>query len=183
MRVSGGSGVEVGHNRAYVPRETTEAFIDAPVERVWELVSDVDRHPEWWPRVVEVECEGLEEGCTYRMVTKTPVRAGRDGRWPWTTLDECRNLSIRCINTGTFVRFELTEAQNGTFLDGRDGDGPERFRLPRVRRGRRPALLPSWMAETFAALERAALRGEPGKWAILDSNQGPRPYQRRALTD
>ena len=25
--------------------------------------------------------------------------------------------------------------------------------------------------------------GRPGEWAILDSNQGPRPYQRRALTN
>ena len=34
-----------------------------------------------------------------------------------------------------------------------------------------------------AAEEGQPLRSSaPGKWAILDSNQGPRPYQRRALT-
>ncbi len=50
-----------------------QAFIDAPIGVVWELLEDVDRHPEWWPRVVEVECEGLETGCTYREVFRGPV--------------------------------------------------------------------------------------------------------------
>ena len=41
-------------------------MVDAPVERVWELIGDVNRHPEWWPRVEEVECDVLDVGCTYR---------------------------------------------------------------------------------------------------------------------
>jgi hypothetical protein len=40
------------------------------------LLEDVDRHPQWWPRVVAVECDGLEAGCTYREVVQTPV--GKD---------------------------------------------------------------------------------------------------------
>ena len=47
-------------------------MLDAPVERVWELIGDVRRHPEWWPRVEEVEADILEEGATYRQVTKSP---------------------------------------------------------------------------------------------------------------
>jgi len=49
-----------------------QAWIDAPIEVVWDLVRNVNRHPEWWPKVVEVECEGLEEGCSYRQLTETP---------------------------------------------------------------------------------------------------------------
>jgi uncharacterized protein YndB with AHSA1/START domain len=30
---------------------TQQTFIDAPVERVWELVGDPNRHPEWWPEM------------------------------------------------------------------------------------------------------------------------------------
>jgi uncharacterized protein YndB with AHSA1/START domain len=42
---------------------TQQVFIDAPIERVWELVGDPNRHPEWWPEMLEVECADLKEGC------------------------------------------------------------------------------------------------------------------------
>jgi Polyketide cyclase / dehydrase and lipid transport len=85
------------------------ALIEAPIEVVWALVRDVNRHPEWWPRVVDVECEGLEEGCTYRQVGESPfgyqeldVVVDRP--------DELRELRIRCPETGTFVDLSLTLA-------------------------------------------------------------------------
>ena len=53
-----------------------QGFIEAPVAVVWDLISDVERHPEWWPRVIEVQCDGLDEGCTYRQLTQTPI--GKD---------------------------------------------------------------------------------------------------------
>jgi hypothetical protein len=30
-----------------------QSFIDAPVQVASGLLEDVDRHPEWWPRVLE----------------------------------------------------------------------------------------------------------------------------------
>jgi hypothetical protein len=36
------------------------------------------------------------------------------------------NISIRCLDTGTFVPFVLTEAQGGTFVDGEAGMEPSR---------------------------------------------------------
>jgi uncharacterized protein YndB with AHSA1/START domain len=132
-----------------------EAFIDAPVQRIWELVSDPDRHPEWWPRIVDVECEGLEEGCTYREVVRTPF--GRESmHLQVDQLEDCRNLAIRCLNTGTFVRFEFTEAQSGTFVAGEMGMDPMgvSYRVFDAVAGRR--YFTSWLAQTFAALEEAA---------------------------
>jgi|SRR5215212_2493500 len=134
-----------------------QAFIDAPVERVWELISDVDRHPEWWPRIVEVQCEGIEEGCTYRAVTKTPM-----GTQELTVnieqLTECEHLTIRCIDTGTYVNMALTEAQGGTFLDAEAGMDPKGFgnRVFDTIAGKR--YFRSWMAQTCEALQRVAGR-------------------------
>jgi hypothetical protein len=132
-----------------------QAFVEAPVEVVWQLVSDVDRHPEWWPRVVEVHCEGLEEGCTYRQVTQTPV--GRDEMELFVdNLEECRNLSIHCLNTGTFVRMELASAQGGTFVEGEMGMDPQAFQMKvfDLVAGRR--YFRSWLAQTLESLQRVA---------------------------
>ena len=132
-----------------------ETFIDAPVDVVWELISDVNRHPEWWPRVLEVECEGMEEGCTYREVVKTPV--GTDElKVNVETLDDCENLSIRCINTGTYVAFVLTEARGGTFVQARMGMDPNgvSMRVFDAVVGRR--YFRNWLQQTIEALDSAA---------------------------
>lgn len=134
-----------------------QTFIEAPVDTVWTLISDVERHPQWWPRVVEVECEGLEEGCTYREVVRTPVGQEQmklliEGR------DELRNLRIRCLNTGTFIRFEITEARDGTFVDGEMGMDPQGTvnRVIDAVVGRR--YFTSWLRATLDGLGRAAAK-------------------------
>ena len=132
-----------------------QGFVEAPVEVVWDLISDVERHPEWWPRVIEVQCEGLEEGCTYRQLTQTPM--GKDEMHLLIeNSDDLRNLRIRCLNTGTFVDFGITGAQNGTFVDGEMGMDPQnlRSRLIDVTVGRR--YFSQWLEATLEALEAAA---------------------------
>ncbi len=104
-----------------------QSFIEAPVEVVWELLADVENHARWWPRVVSVDSEGLDDGlelgCTYREVVKTPV--GKDEMLLRVDrMDDCKDLLIRCVKTGTFLQFVLTEAQDGTFLDAKFGMEP-----------------------------------------------------------
>jgi hypothetical protein len=140
-----------------------QGFVDAPVDVVWDLIADVERHPEWWPRVIEVHCEGLDEGCTYRQVTQTPF--GKDKmNLLIENRDELRNLSIRCINSGTFVRFGLTGAQDGTFVDGEMGMDPTNLRskLIDVTIGRR--YFSEWLESTLEAIGDAARGrvGDPG---------------------
>jgi Polyketide cyclase / dehydrase and lipid transport len=145
-----------------------QAFIDAPVEVVWDLLEDVDRHPQWWPRVVEVECEGLEAGCTYREVVQTPL--GKDEMLLRVDLlDECKELLIRCVNTGTFVHMLLTEAQDGTFVDAEFGMEPDkmRYRIFDAVAGRR--YFRSWLRQSIEAMQRVAgsrarsdAMGDPG---------------------
>jgi len=100
-----------------------QALIDVPLTTVWALVSDVERHPEWWPRVIKVQCEGIEQGCEYRQVTatltgtiETDVRVEQ--------LEDCRELNLRCLDTGTFCRWLLTETHDGTFIDAEFGMDP-----------------------------------------------------------
>ena len=134
-----------------------QAFIDAPVGVVWELLADVDRHPEWWPRVLEVDCEGLEPGCTYREVVQTPL--GKDEmNLLIVKRDELRKLHIRCLNTGTFVRFEVTGAQGGTFVEGEMGMEPQgvKARVFDATVGRR--YFADWIAKTFDGLRGAAVK-------------------------
>jgi uncharacterized protein YndB with AHSA1/START domain len=128
-------------------------MVDAPVERVWELIGDVNRHPEWWPRVEEVQCDLLAEGCTYRQVTSRP------GKTIETTisiedLDDCHELRLRCLDTGMYAHFLLTPAQDGTFVDGELGV-EERglaglFAAAFVRR---------WITQSLEGLRRAATSG------------------------
>ena len=145
-----------------------QGFIEAPVEVIWRLLTDVERHPRWWPRVLEVECDGLEAGCTYRQVTQTPI--GKDEMELLVDrLDEYKNLSIQCINSGTFVRMQLAPAQDGTFIEGEMGMEPKRFsaRVIDTLGGKR--FFNAWLRETFDALAREAqadARPSPGQSAI-----------------
>ncbi len=132
-----------------------QAFIEAPLSVVWELIADIENHPDWWPRVIEIECEGLDEGCTYRQVTQTPF--GKDEmNLLIEDRDDPRRLHVRCLNTGTFVRFDLTGAQDGTFADGEMGMDPDRLtnRVFDAVVGRR--YFTSWLGQTMESLERAA---------------------------
>ena len=88
-------------------------MLDAPVPAVWELIGDVNRHPEWWPRVEEVECDLLELGCTYRQVTRKPMKT-IETTISIEALEDCRELRVRCLDTGMFAHFLLTPAQDST---------------------------------------------------------------------
>jgi uncharacterized protein YndB with AHSA1/START domain len=140
-----------------------QAFIEAPLPAVWDLIADVDRHPEWWPRVIEVHCEGLEEGCTYREVVKSPFGSEDDMEMRIDRLAENEELRIRCINTGTYCKIALTEAQSGTFVDGEAGMEPATLqtRVFDALAGKR--YFRTWMRQTLDALDRVACSGPDAK--------------------
>ena len=132
-----------------------EAFIEAPVERIWELVANLDRHPEWWPRIIATEAERAAVGTTYRQELETP--AGSEvSEFVVDGMEDYKLLSIRCLNTGMFLRVGLTEARDGTFVQGEMGMDPIGIqnRLFDAIGGRR--YFRTWISETFAGLERAA---------------------------
>jgi hypothetical protein len=132
-----------------------QAWIDAPVSVVWDLVRDVDRHPEWWPKVVEVECEGIEEGCTYRQVTETPF-GYQDLDVVVDRLDELREMRIRCINTGTFVDLALTDMRGGTLVDARFGMEPPTARMKLFDAVAGKRYFRRWLEQSLDAMQRVA---------------------------
>ena len=87
-----------------------QAQVDVPPETLWELVGNVERHPQWWPRVVGVQCDGLEEGCSYRQVFQSPIGVVETDV-SVERLEGCHELTLRCLDTGTYAQRLLTEAQ------------------------------------------------------------------------
>ena len=135
-----------------------QAFIDAPPQVVWNLLSDVQRHDEWWAGMVEVECEGLEAGCKYRQVQTDPFGRQAEETLTVEQMEDCEELSIHCLDTGTFVRFVLTEAQGGTFVDGEAGMEPPsvKHRVWDTVAGKR--WYRDWLAKSLDSLGEIAAR-------------------------
>ena len=132
-----------------------QALIKAPPSTVWELVGDPRRHPEWWPRVIEVRGESFDEGSNYAQVTRSPA-----GRAETTIrveqLDDLREIHMRCTDTGTYARWLLTEARGDTFVDVEFGMDPVGFgnRLFDSTFGK--LYFRRWLEESLAALEEVA---------------------------
>jgi hypothetical protein len=138
-----------------------QAQLEAPVSAVWELVGDPNRYPEWWPRIIEVECDEVGAGCEYKHVSRGPVGTAQETILI-EQLEDCREVRIRCLDTGTYMRWVLMATHDGTFLDVEFGMAPERLqhRLFDRLAGRR--FYRRWLEQSIDGLRRAALReGRP----------------------
>jgi uncharacterized protein YndB with AHSA1/START domain len=93
-----------------------DAFIEAPVGRVWALVGDPAQHPSWWPRVVEVRGESFEQDSRYAQVTRNAFGANQETTLMVDRNEELREFGMHCLDTGMFCRWQLTEARGQTFV-------------------------------------------------------------------
>jgi hypothetical protein len=132
-----------------------QALINAPIERVWELIGNPARHPDWWPRVVEVRGERFETGAVYVQVTRNPLGT-RATSLEIDELDDLRALKFHCHDTGTYTSWVLTPAQNDTFVEAEFGMQPAgwSYRLFDAAIGR--VYFRRWLDESFRALAEAA---------------------------
>ena len=132
-----------------------QGLVAAPREVVWRVITDVERHPDWWPDAVEVECEELSQGCTYREVIKVPLGTA-ERRFRIEELEEPSEFRIKCVNTGAFVHLAFTDAQGQTFVEAAAGMDPTspRYRLLDVLTGR--LYFRRWLKQWFEALEGEA---------------------------
>jgi uncharacterized protein YndB with AHSA1/START domain len=143
---------------------TQQIFIGAPIERVWALVGDPNRHEEWWPEMLEVECADLKEGCRYRGVVRGPFGAAEHDLVV-DRLEEFREVSIYCDGTGVTTRFVLAEAQGGTFVEGCFTIEPNTIGMKVIGAVAGRRVMHSWLERSLENLKSGAepLRSAPGQ--------------------
>jgi hypothetical protein len=131
----------------------SQALINAPPSRVWDLVGDPRRHPEWWPRVIEVRGEEFDEGSNYAQVTREPL--GKiETIMEIERLDDLRQIHMRCTKTGTYAHWLLTEAQGNTFVDVEFGMDPIRVSDRIIDATVAKLYFRRWLNQSLAALEQ-----------------------------
>jgi ribosome-associated toxin RatA of RatAB toxin-antitoxin module len=141
----------------------SQALINAPPSRVWDLVGDPQRHPEWWPRVVEVRGEQFDEGSNYAQITRDPT--GRSETiMALDRLEDLREIHMRCTETGMYARWLLTEAQGDTFVDVEFGMDPLGVgnRVFDATLGK--LYFRRWLNQSLVALEKVAAQPDRGSY-------------------
>jgi uncharacterized protein YndB with AHSA1/START domain len=134
---------------------TQQAFIDADPKTIWELVGDPNRHPDWWPDVIEVQCTDLQEGCRYRGVVRGFFKADEHDL-VIERLDTCQEVCISCEDTGVSTRFVLTGAQGGTFVEGHFTIEPNSIGMKVVSAVSGRRVMRSWLERSLENLKRVA---------------------------
>jgi ribosome-associated toxin RatA of RatAB toxin-antitoxin module len=138
-----------------------QALLDAPASKIWELVGDPRRYPEWLPRVFEIQGERFEEATEFVQVSRQPLVGRDEAHFLIDRMDELREIRMHCTVSGMFVHWQLTEAQGGTFVSAEFGMDPlrPRDRLIDFTVGRR--FFRRWLVEAMESLKRAAKQRSP----------------------
>jgi hypothetical protein len=133
-----------------------QAFVAAPARSVWELVGRPGRHPDWWPELVELQGRQFGHGCSYCEVSQT--ESGKPGTtFVVDRMEELKEITVRCAETGLYMRWLLTEAQDGTFVDAEFGVDPERALEPDLDFHASKEELRRWLHTSLDGLSDAAL--------------------------
>jgi uncharacterized protein YndB with AHSA1/START domain len=106
-----------------------QALIEAPIEKVWGFVGDPARYPEWAAGVVEVT--GLakaERGAEFRQKTKPLLGSTITTTFRIDELEELHEIHMTCERSGLYSHWQLTEAQESTFVDIEIGMEPDALR-------------------------------------------------------
>jgi uncharacterized protein YndB with AHSA1/START domain len=139
-----------------------QALIDAPVDDVWEIISDPRTHPEWWPEVVRIDApDHVDEGDEYVHTAKLiPLIDALDSVWFVERFEELKEARFRCTMTGTYARFQLTPAQDDTYVEMEVGMDPTSLKW-RVAQPLFGLQYKRWVLEVLDALP-AAIRSRVG---------------------
>lgn len=133
-------------------------MIEAPVDAVWALVGDPPGYDAWWPRIVRIEAEEIAPGCVYRQVVKPPLGREETHTVEIEQLEDCHVVQVRCIEPGIAMRWVLTQAGDGTFVDAAFGAEMDSLgrRVFGAVAGKR--FVRRWLADSVEALRTATER-------------------------
>jgi uncharacterized protein YndB with AHSA1/START domain len=148
-----------------MPRVSRKRLIDAPPERVWDLVSDPHHLPRWWPRTVRVEeVRAMPGARRSRWTTVLATQRGRGvradyrcsaatagERYVWKQEIEGTPFEKILRSAGLQIRLEARE--RGTLITLTSEErlrGLSRLGSPMMRRATRQRL-----DEALAGIERA----------------------------
>jgi hypothetical protein len=101
-----------------------QVLIDAPLRVVWSLVGDPRRFPEWAATVVEVT--GLAEvsvGARFQQMNRM-LGGSAETTFVIEQLEDMREIRLRCLESGYYTHWLLTEAGESTFADAEIGMEP-----------------------------------------------------------
>ncbi|MGH2957881.1 MAG: SRPBCC family protein [Solirubrobacterales bacterium] len=96
-----------------------QALIEAPVERVWELLEDPARYAEWNQDSVAVTGvpTRVEKGSTFTHTGRGPLGMKATTTFEVTEFEDLREIKLRCQTSGYYSHWTLTEARGSTFAD------------------------------------------------------------------
>lgn len=135
-----------------------QVHLDAPIEAVWELVGTPTRHPEWWPRIIEVRGERFEEGDEYAQVIKDPIGGKTESNFLLERCETLREIRMSCQLTGMYADWLLTEAQGGTFVELEMGLEPKRLGDRVFDRALGQSYFRRWASQSLDGLREALVR-------------------------
>jgi hypothetical protein len=102
-----------------------QGLIEAPLDVVWNLVADPARYPEWAGDVLDVTGVAVvEEGATFQQQGRTPMGT-QTTTFVVEELDDMHEIRLRCMQSGYYSHWVLTEARGETFAEVEIGMDPE----------------------------------------------------------
>ena len=152
-----------------------QTLINAPVDVVWQLVGDPESYPEWAGEVVDVTgVPTVEKGATFERTDRTPIGKSTT-TFVVDTLEDLREIKLRCLTSGYYSHWLLTEAQGECFTEVEFGMEPTTLPFKAVDATVGKRLYRRTMLETIDGLRETIARR-------LAAPQDAQPAERPPLT-